>query len=521
MEQHQQSNDAIQQMDASSFAMQKNHSDEQVRLSQIAAQAKKSGDFEAYSQAMLQIDQLTTSQTQADSLVSQSDLETLRKKEDVTKEKIKLAQQIIDSADGIITAEQKLHFEAQGLTVEYDKQGKAIVQQKATFSEAAKALGLDVSQALNLVSAGFSKTGESVSAVVVGLAEMGATGQQAANATYQAWQKWAEQAKNEAEIDAAKQQLISFEKQGVFSAKQVQIGMEYLDQVNGKIPENISEVEKAYKLLGITSSEEAAKIADKQVRAFNVMKQSGVASAEQIRQALMNMADKIYASGDAAKIAWYEGQLAANGLTSSVNQAGKVTIDAGGQMENSINRVTNATQGAQQGFRDLGSVAREEALSSSEAWANALKAQKGGIHATPKGTKTRLAFDQSGVEEELKALGYDEKKATEIAKNIISNSKLGDGYRNASASWLAKNGFDVVGSFIGGGGGTSNANYVREALEKYSQYGGNAAVTTGPTPTRRLELVNGAQTATLSGSASDLDAMEKMLSEFEMLKKGS
>ena len=538
VEQHQQSNDAIQQMDASSFAMQKNHSDEQVRLSQIAAQAKKSGDFEAYSQAMLQIDQLTTSQTQADSLVSQSDLETLRKKEDVTKEKIKLAQQIIDSADGIITAEQKLHFEAQGLTVEYDKQGKAIVQQKATFSEAAKALGLDVSQALNLVSAGFSKTGESVSAVVVGLAEMGATGQQAANATYQAWQKWAEQAKNEAEIDAAKQQLISFEKQGVFSAKQVQIGMEYLDQVNGKIPENISEVEKAYKLLGITSSEEARKIADFQIRAFNVMKQSGTASTEQIKQGLINMADKIYASGDAAKIAWYEGQLAANGLATEIDGVGKTTVTSISQAEQSMNRLSNSVSNAGRSFRGMAQDARdaaEEIKSTTDARNDALTARseaQAKERAESKSSKANggsfASYSKADVLAELKGMGYDDKQAQKLAGSIMSaafakdkdtmQKNMGTGnatYLNAAFDKLLSQGQTASGGSI----------EVQKRLAALANGKGSVSVSTPansePASTRRLELVNGAQTATLSGSASDLDAMEKMLSEFEMLKKGT
>lgn len=524
VDQHQQSNDEIQQIDASSFAMQKNYSDEQVRLSRVAAQARKAGDFETYSQAMLQIDQLTTSQTQADQLVSQSDLETLRKKEEITKEKITLAQQIIDSTNGIITKEQELQFTSQGLVVEYDEQGKAAIKRSQTFSGAAKALGLDVSQALNLVSEEFNKSEESLDTVVVGLGEMGATGQQATDMIYQGWQKWAEQAKNQAEIDAAKAKLVEFEKQGVFSAKQVQMGMEYLDQVNGKIPENISEIEKAYKLLGITSSAEASKMASAQMNAFNVMKQSGTASAEQIRQALINMADKIYASGDAAKIAWYEGQLAASGLSTSVNEAGKVTVDAGTQMEHSMHRVRDAARGAQQGFRDLGATAREEALSTTEAWAKALDAQSGGMHKTPQGSKTRMAYNTEEIAAELKAMGYDDKRAKEIAEDLYQSSKGPmNGYKSASSTWLAKNGYDSVGAFANGGGGLSNTLYVKEALEKYQSYAPstNTVSISNPKSTRRLEVSNGQQTATLDGSDQDVDTLESIMSEFEMLKKST
>lgn len=524
VDQHQQSNDAIQQIDASSFAMQKNYSDEQVRLSQVAAQARKAGDFDAWSQAMLQIDRLAASQTQADQRVSQSDLDTLRKKEEITQEKVSLAQQIIDSTSGIITKEQELQFTSQGLVVEYDEQGKAVIKRSQAFSEAAKALGLDTSQALNLVSEEFTKSEASLDVVINGLQDMGATGKQATDMIYQGWQKWADQAKNQAEIDAAKAKLVEFEKQGVFSAKQVQMGMEYLDQVNAKIPENISEIEKAYKLLGVTSSAEANKMASAQMNAFNIMQQSGTASAEQIRQALINMADKIYASGDAAKIAWYEAKLAAAGLSSSVDEAGKVTVDAGTKMEHSMHRVRDATRGAQQGFRDLGAVAREEALSTTEAWAKALDAQSGGMHKTPQGSKTRMAYNTEEIAAELKAMGYDDKRAKEIAEDLYQSSKGPmNGYKNASSTWLAKNGYDSVGAFAGGGGGLSNTLYIKEALEKYQGYAPstNTVSISNPKSTRRLEVSNGQQTATLDGSDQDVDTLESIMSEFEMLKKST
>ncbi|MDM1247923.1 tape measure protein [Acinetobacter sp. R933-2] len=524
VDQHQQSNNAIQQIDASSFAMQKNYSDEQVRLSQVAVQARKAGDFDAWSQAMLQIDRLAASQTQADQRVSQSDLDTLRKKEEITQEKVSLAQQIIDSTNGIITKEQELQFTSQGLVVEYDEQGKAVIKRSQTFSEAAKALGLDTSQALNLVSEEFTKSEASLDVVINGLQDMGATGKQATDMIYQGWQKWADQAKNQAEIDAAKAKLVEFEKQGVLSAKQVQMGMEYLDQVNAKIPENISEIEKAYKLLGVTSSIEADKMASAQMNAFNVMKQSGTASAEQIRQALINMADKIYASGNAAKIAWYEGELAAAGLSSSVDEAGKVTVDAGTKMEHSMHRVRDATRGAQQGFRDLGAVAREEALSTTEAWAKALDAQSGGMHKTPQGSKTRMAYNTEEIAAELKAMGYDDKRAKEIAEDLYQSSKGPmNGYKSASSTWLAKNGYDSVGAFANGGGGLSNTLYIKEALEKYQSYAPstNTVSISNPKSTRRLEVSNGQQTAKLEGSDQDVDTLESIMSEFEMLKKST
>ncbi|MFW1859229.1 tape measure protein [Acinetobacter defluvii] len=427
---------------------------------------------------------------------------------------------------------------AQGLKIEFDIAGQGIVSAMSTGTEAiggqtnavdaarkaGVALGLDLDVAFNRVSESFNKGQRDLDTFSGGLHQLGATGKQAADITYQAWEKWAEQAKNQAEIDAAKAKLMEFEKQGVFSAKQVQMGMEYLDQVNGKIPENISEIEKAYKLLGITSSAEASKMASAQMNAFNVMKQSGTASAEQIKQALINMADKIYASGDAAKIAWYEGQLAASGLSSSVDEAGKVTVDAGTQMEHSMHRVRDATRGAQQGFRDLGATAREEALSSTEAWAKALDAQSGGMHKTVKGSKTRMAYNAQEIAAELEAMGYDSKKAKEIAQGIYNSSKNPmDGYKSASSAWLAKNGLDSIGAFAGGGGGISNTYFVKEALEKYQNYvpNSNIATLSEPNKTVKYEIAAGNKSATVYGNQSTGNDLEAMLSELEAIKKSS
>ncbi|WP_151776206.1 tape measure protein [Acinetobacter bereziniae] len=523
-----------------------------------AQEAKHSADYKAISDQRLVLEQQlyeakkTGNQASVDlALKGLADLEAKEKayqaeSTKLTQAKIEAAQAVaeatIKSGDAAGQAALKVlnvKLALQGLKAEFDETGKIIVSAMSAGTEAvevqddtitkarkgAVALGLDLDVALNRVSEKFASNKVHLDNFANGLTTMGAKGTQATDALYQGWEKWAEKAKNQAEIEAAKQQLLSFEKQGVFSTKQVQMGMEYLDQINGKIPENISEIEKAYKLLGVTSKEEAAKIADSQMRAFNVMKQSGTASAEQVRQALINMADKIYASGNAAKIAWYEGQLAANGLASSVNEVGKVTVDAGSQMETSMQRVSSATYGAQQSFRDLGEVAREEALSSSEAWAKALDSQQGGMHVTPRGERTRLAFNQSEVEAQLKAMGYDDKNATKIAKNILESSKSADGrsYKNASMGWLSKNGFDIVGAFAGGGGGMSNANYVREQLERYSQYSNNTSATldTGASKTVKYEISTGKNKVDVYGSPSAESNLNSILSELETINKGS
>lgn len=239
--------------------------------------------------------------------------------------------------------------------------------------EAGKSLGVDIDKTANIMSQGFGQGSANLDTLKQKLEEAGITGKEASNTLYQGWKAWLDKADSQVEIDAAKAKLKEFESQGVLSAKQVEMGMLHLDEVNGKLPQNISEVEKAYKLLGITSREEANKMADSQVKAFNVMMNSGTASAENIKQALINMADKIYASGDAAKIAWYEAKLASNGLQSSVDSLGKASVKSMDELSNSVEKVGRTASGsAANGFRELGRAAKQEAEDVAETWEQAM-----------------------------------------------------------------------------------------------------------------------------------------------------
>jgi len=259
---------------------------------------------------------------------------------------------------------------------------------------------------------------------------------------------------------------------------------------------------------------------------FNVVQKSGQATAEGVQQAYTQMLNSVIATGDKSQIAIAQAKAASLGLSVQIDETGKATVQSFDEMNRAAdNHASRVSNGVTSAYRRMGEVAREEALSSSEAWAKALDSQQGGMHATTQGTKTRLAFNQFEVEAELKAMGYDDKKAAEIAKNILNGSKSADGqgYKNASMGWLSKNGFDIVGAFSGGGGGTSNANYVREQLEKYSQYSNNTAATlnTGTSKTVKYEISTGKNKVDVYGSPSAESNLNSILSELETINKGS
>lgn len=532
-------------------------SDERVQLEQQLHEARKTGNQAAIDQAVKGLAELDTKEKayQAES-------------QKITEAKIQAAQIVasamIQSADAAGMAQLKVlnaQLAAQGLQAEFDSTGKVVVKamQDATIAtdgqvsatdkarKAAAALGIDLDVALNRVSEKFASDQNHLNSYAGGLEAMGVTGARATELIYQGWEKWAEQAKSPAEIDAAKAQLLSFEKQGVFSAKQVQMGMEHLDQVNGKLPQNISEVEKAYKLLGITSRKEAGEAADAQMKAFNVLKQSGTASVEELRQALINMADKIYASGDAAKIAAYEAKLAYHGLSKEVSETGQVSVKANNAVEESLHRVRNATGNAGDGFDDLGRRGVRAGNDTTEAWEEARKAteaamaSQGKMKASKTGTTAKHGLSVEEIEQRLKDIGY-EGDTKQKAKELFQDAEpvAGGYYKSASNEWVKrKYGTTAYDNQKALG----NAMYVMEQIERLEQYVGKNGRSIGSSSlndyapsipsapsvrdvqgdnkTVRYEFKSGGKTVPLYGSPEAGDAMEAILQEFEMLKKRS
>lgn len=536
-------------------------SDERIRLNQQLIDARNSGNQASIDLAMKGLAELDAKEKayQAES-------------QKITDAKIESAQTIatamIQSADAVGMAQLKVlnaQLATQGLKAEFDSTGKVIVSAMTAGTvavesqsnaadkarKAASALGIDLDLALNRVSEKFSASNASLVDYANGLEELGATGEQAAELIYQGWEKWTEQAKSPAELEAAKKQLLEFEKQGVFSAKQVEMGMRYLDEVNGKLPANISEVEKAYKLLGITSSAEANKMADAQMRAFNVMTKSGTASAEQIRQALINMADKIYASGDAAKIAWYEGQLASNGLASSVNSTGQQVVQAYDQMSQAAERhASKVSSNVTNAYREMGRAIREEAKSSIEAWNEMMDARS----KAEKENKTQrvgadfTTYNVSDIQSKLTSMGYDEAEAAKLAKNILNQGLEVD--KNKARE--ARDTGGIFGDYNAAAfekliaqGQTSafGTQKVNELLARYMSGQGSATAGTRSAavnalapevnvavPTSTVEqpsaktvtynLSIGGKTVEVSGDESSQVDMNAFMNELERLKKG-
>lgn len=507
----------------------KSISDERVRLEQQLMDARKGGNQAAIDLAIKGLADLST---------KEKDYQTLSQQ--LGDQKLQAAQAMADamklSADAVGMAELKVlnaKLAAQGLQAEFDNSGKVIVSamtQSATSTEvqteattkarkAATALGLDLDVALNRVSEGFKSGETNLNTYAENLQGLGAKGEQAANAVYLGWQKWLESAKNQAEIDAAKQKLIEFEKQGVFSTKQVELGMHELRRVTQELPSDLNEVEQAFERLGIKTKEQLKLAAQIALADFETVRASGQATQEQLQQAYEKTIQLAYASGDAQSIAAANSRAASLGLKVQVDETGKTSVTSMNEVEKAVERVGRSFGGLQGHARDAGKVMREEAKSSTQAWSDMLNAMSGAMHATPTGSRSKMAYDESAIVEQLKAQGYDEKRAKQLAKEIYQSSVSANGsrYKNVSGSnsW----------SFSGGGGGMSNVDYVDQQIARYAQYAGNQTVSTGSSISAaknvNYQIQFDGQTLNLQGDAGQEDLLNQLVSKLQAQAKST
>lgn len=531
-------------------------SDERVKLNQQLVDARKAGDQSAIDAAVAGLAELDKKEKayQAES-------------KKISDEKIKTAQ---NSANAQIEAATKggaalleqtrktiqAQVAAQGLAVEFDKTGKAIVKaieqdagaavvsldsRLAQGRKAAAALGIDLDVSLNRVSEGFTTKAKALDTFTKNLELMGAKGKEAADVTYEAWLKWLETAKSQAEVDAAKAKLKEFEKQGIFSTKQVEMGMLAIKQVTEKLPNDLDEVGKAFDRLGVKTKEQLKLAAESAIADFNTIKASGQATSEGIKQAYERVMQAAAASGDQAVIANAKAQGASVGLQAQIDETGKSSVQSTQEIVDSLYKVGETARGsAADGFRDLGRVAREEAKSTADEWIDAMAKvdakRKSQAAETAKGLG-QMADGQNQMAQnfydQLIAGGMEKGRAEELKNEAITrmnnqlrtalnggsasgafDAKIG---RNESQAWMKEilDGLDSKGSIGSSSPKISAPNIEAPSIQQFKM----PNIDIGSPKNVRIELVNGSNSTTVYGDEQEADFTEKFFRELEQAKK--
>ncbi len=343
-------------------------------------------------------------------------------------------------------------------------------------SAAAKLFGVDLDVSLNKVSKSFSSSGNELDGLKTKLGEAGYTGKQAGDVLYQAWEEWLSKAKSQAEIDMAKAKLQEFEAQGVFSTKQVELGIVAIKRATSELPDVLDETGRAFERLGIKTKEQLRLSAQMALADFETVRQSGQATQADLQKAYEKTIQLAYASGDAQSIAAANAKAASLGLSIQVSETGQVSVKANNAVEESLHRVRNATGNAGDGFDDLGRRGVRAGNDTTEAWEEARKAteaamaSQGKMKASKTGKTAKHGLSVEEIEQRLKDIGY-EGDTKQKAKELFQDAEpvAGGYYKSASNEWVKrKYGTTAYDNQKALG----NAMYVMEQIERLEQYVG-------------------------------------------------
>ena len=526
-------------------------SDERIKLQQQLVDARKSSDQSAIDAALAGLAELDKKEKAYQAESKKISDEKIKAAQDWASAQIEAATKggvaLSDNAKKTIEA----GVAAQGLAVEFDKTGKAIVkaiEQEAGGAvvsleakmgqgrKAAAALGLDLDVALNRVSEGFAGKQTNLDDFTKSLELMGVKGKQAGDVTYEAWLKWLETAKSQAEIDAAKAKLKEFEEQGVFSTRQVENGMLALDIQTGKVKETTDGVTEAFKRLGIQTKDQLALQAKQALMDFDTVRNSGQATQADLQKAYQKTIDLAYASGDAASIASANSKAASLGLQVQIDATGKASVKSMDELSNSVENVGRTARGsAAQGFRELGRVAKQEAEDVAETWEKTMarvdKERKAQAAETAKGL-SQMADGQNAMAQDfynqLVAGGMEKGRAEALKKEAITkmNNQLRDGLnggtaggridaimgRNASKDWM-----DNILKLQSKPGSTSSPKTPSVQAPNVNTSVANVPGSSAKTVTYKIEF--GGKSLELAGDPSQQNLMNDFLSELEQLNR--
>ncbi|WP_336948766.1 tape measure protein [Acinetobacter junii] len=531
-------------------------SDERVKLNQQLVDARKAGDQSAIDAAVAGLAELDKKEKayQAES-------------KKISDEKIKTAQ---DSANAQIEAATKggaalleqtrktiqAQVAAQGLAVEFDKTGKAIVKaieqdagaavvsldsRLAQGRKAAAALGIDLDVSLNRVSEDFTTKAKALDTFTKNLELMGAKGKEAADVTYEAWLKWLETAKSQAEVDAAKSKLKEFGDQGKISTDQVEQGLIKIKFQAQKLPDDIDPVTESFKRLGIETKENLKLAAQQAMMDFINVRDSGKATAEGVEKAYKKALDSAAASGDQATIATANAAGAGRNLQIQMDETGKASVKSMDELSKSVEEVGRTARGsAADGFRDLGRVAREEAKSTADEWLDAMAKvdakRKAQAAETAKGLG-QMADGQNQMAQnfydQLIAGGMEKGRAEELKNEAITrmnnqlrtalnggsasgafDAKIG---RNESQAWMKEilDGLDSKGSIGSSSPKISAPNIEAPSIQQIKM----PNIETGPSKTVTYRFEFGGQDLEFQGDPSQQDMVNSFFNQLEQAKK--
>lgn len=160
------------------------------------------------------------------------------------------------------------------------------------------------------------------------LAELAKQGFDVGFVVQQSLSKMTETAQSKADIDALKNAINSLKQSGMLSFGEIERAILAADMRLQDIKNTIDPTEAAFQKLGIKTKEAMRLSAEETRLAFEAVKSSGQATADDLKKAFEQTANDLLATGNQQQRAWVESQAAAYNYKVTVDATGKAALQA-------------------------------------------------------------------------------------------------------------------------------------------------------------------------------------------------
>ena len=209
--------------------------------------------------------------------------------------------------------------------------------------------------------------------------------------------KLTDTAQSEGDIDALKFKINQLGETGKLSMQDVERAILAADQKLNQLKQNTDPTAQAFESLGIQTRESLRLAGEESRQAFELVKNSGQATAADIQAAFAKTAQSLLASGDISQKSWVEANAAAYNYAVTVDATGKASLQAAAQTQQAADTQIQAHQQVTQAATESAQAQSQAAKAAVENVENVGKAAESSQH--------KMSDLGSKVHETLKKMG--------------------------------------------------------------------------------------------------------------------
>lgn len=293
---------------------------------------------------------------------------------------------------------------------------------KAQIDGATKALQIDSEKAMEGVSTTFNEFKVQLDNLIMGYDELAQQGLNASEMLTQGLDTMLSKAKNTHDVQAIIKLWEDLGEQGKITGEKLAEGIQSAKDKLDELTDGINSTTEAYKIMGLQSKEELKKKAEQYQIAYEMIKKSGTATADTLKQAYEKYAKAHILAYEGVEDKALEAEAKIHGMSVTIDKSGKTSIETQKQLSDTLGGVVEANERVAESGQSAGHAMVDGANEAKNAWDDVKKSVDEANNAKDKAKSHHTQFNTAtGIENFLKQAGVNEKVAAREARRMMAN----------------------------------------------------------------------------------------------------